>query len=229
MVGRDGVLAAAEPVGAVDLMTFEPMPSIAAPMRLSMRARSCTCGSEAALRMTVVAGRQRGRHQRVLGAHHRRLVHEEVARLQAAVAARRSGCRARARRARRARGTRRGAGRAGGGRSRRRRAAAAAPRRSGPAAGRRPARRRGCARPAPGSASVVRMLAARRATVLPSRRSTRPRGRSSRASIASTSRMLGTLCSTTCSSVSRPQASSGRAAFLLPAGGSCRTAARRLR
>ena len=31
------------------------------------------------------AGRQRGRHQRVLRAHHRRLVHEEVARPQAAV------------------------------------------------------------------------------------------------------------------------------------------------
>ena len=30
------------------------------------------------------AGRERGRHERVLGAHHRRLVHEEVARAQAA-------------------------------------------------------------------------------------------------------------------------------------------------
>ena len=37
-------------------MTLEPMPSIAAPMRMSMRARSCTCGSEAALRITVVPG-----------------------------------------------------------------------------------------------------------------------------------------------------------------------------
>ena len=35
-------------------MTLEPMPSIAAPILLSIRARSCTCGSEAALRMTVV-------------------------------------------------------------------------------------------------------------------------------------------------------------------------------
>ena len=35
-------------------MTLEPMPSIAAPILLSMRARSCTCGSHAALRMTVV-------------------------------------------------------------------------------------------------------------------------------------------------------------------------------
>jgi putative component of toxin-antitoxin plasmid stabilization module len=31
------------------------------------------------------AGRQRGGHQRVLGTHHGRLIHEEVARLQAAV------------------------------------------------------------------------------------------------------------------------------------------------
>ena len=36
--------------------TLEEMPSIAAPMRTSMRARSCTCGSQAALRMTVVPG-----------------------------------------------------------------------------------------------------------------------------------------------------------------------------
>ena len=35
-------------------MTLEPMPSIAAPILLSIRATSCTCGSEAALRMTVV-------------------------------------------------------------------------------------------------------------------------------------------------------------------------------
>ena len=36
------------------VMTLEPMPSIAAPMRISMRARHWTCGSEAALRMIVV-------------------------------------------------------------------------------------------------------------------------------------------------------------------------------
>ena len=35
-------------------MTLEPMPSIAAPILLSMRATSCTCGSQAALRMIVV-------------------------------------------------------------------------------------------------------------------------------------------------------------------------------
>ena len=37
-------------------MTLEPMPSMAAPMRMSMRARSWTCGSEAALRITVEPG-----------------------------------------------------------------------------------------------------------------------------------------------------------------------------
>ena len=36
--------------------TFEPMPSIRAPIETSSRARSCTCGSEAALRIVVVPG-----------------------------------------------------------------------------------------------------------------------------------------------------------------------------
>ena len=36
------------------VMTLEPMPSIAAPILLSIRATSCTCGSQAALRMIVV-------------------------------------------------------------------------------------------------------------------------------------------------------------------------------
>src|SRR3954449_10037038 len=37
-------------------MTFEPMPSIAAPILFSMRARSCTWGSDAALRITLEPG-----------------------------------------------------------------------------------------------------------------------------------------------------------------------------
>ena len=164
------------------------------------------------------AGRQRGRHQRVLGAHHGRLVHEEVARLQAAVGRGAGGCRGRARPARRARGRRRGADRAGGGRSRRRRAAAAAPSRSGRAAARRPARRRGSARP---GRRRRRSCGSRRpagAIVLPSRRSTFTPRFSSSASSASVSRIRGTLCSTTGSAVSRHAARSGRAAFLFPAG-----------
>ena len=35
------------------IITFEPTPSIVAPIEISIRARSCTCGSEAALRITV--------------------------------------------------------------------------------------------------------------------------------------------------------------------------------
>ena len=54
--------------------------------------------------------------QRVLGRHDGRLVHEDLARAQAAVGRGRARCRARARSARRARGTRRGAGRGAGGR-----------------------------------------------------------------------------------------------------------------
>ena len=42
-------------------------------------------------------GRQRGGHQRVLGRHHRRLVHEDLAGAQAAVGRRRGRCRGRAR------------------------------------------------------------------------------------------------------------------------------------
>ena len=48
-------------------MTLEPMPSMAAPILLSMRARSCTCGSDAALRITVVPGGQTLRVQRDAG------------------------------------------------------------------------------------------------------------------------------------------------------------------
>ena len=118
------------------VITFEPIPSIAAPIATSIRARSWTWGSEAALRITVGPAGQRGGHQRVLGRHHRRLVHQEVARAAGRAAAPRARCRALVLdAARRARGTRRGADRAGGGRSRRRRAAASGACRSGPAAG----------------------------------------------------------------------------------------------
>ena len=65
-------------------------------------------------------------------------------------------------------------------------------------------------------ASARRRPAARPS--LPSRRSTRTPRASSSASIASVSRMRGTLWRTTSSSVSSERASSGSAAFLLPAG-----------
>ena len=66
-------------------MTFEPMPSIAAPMRVSMRARSCTCGSDAALRITLEPDVSAAAIRAFSVAHHGRLVHEEVAGPQAAV------------------------------------------------------------------------------------------------------------------------------------------------
>ena len=95
------------------------------------------------------AGRQRGGHQGVLGGHHRRLVHEEVACVQARRGPT-AGTSARRAPRRRGRGRRRSAGRAGGGRSRRRRAAACRRARSGRAAARPAGTRRGCARPARG-------------------------------------------------------------------------------
>src|SRR5215210_8499866 len=70
----------------------------------------------------------------------------------------------------------------------------------------------------PGSTSVPSMPSARRETVLSSTHSRETPRPSSSASIASVSRIRGTLAITTRSSVSRLAASSGRAAFLLPAG-----------
>ena len=75
------------------------MPRMSAPILTSRRARSWTCGSQAALWITVVPGRQRGRHQHVLGRHHRRLVHQHVAGAQAAAARAARSCRRSRRRA----------------------------------------------------------------------------------------------------------------------------------
>ena len=161
-----------------------------------------------------------GGHQRVLRTHHGRLVHEEVdRRCRPAVGRGDDDVACRARRSRRARGRRRGAGPAGGGRSRRRPAAASWRCRSARAAGRRPgseARIRS-ARSASTCVLVtlaaficdgvgVRTLDGRRRGPRAARAGPRCRG------------SCGTLCSVTSSSVSRAQASSGRAAFLLPAG-----------
>ena len=134
------------------------------------------------------AGRERGGHERVLGAHHRRLVHEEVARAQAA---RRRDDRVRgarrARRRRRARGTRRGAGRAGGGRSRRRRAAACARGRGARAAAPRSRNDARMRSESTRSTSLPVTFSALSATTWSSRHSTLTPRRSSRASIVSTS------------------------------------------
>ena len=66
--------------------------------------------------------------------------------------------------------------------------------------------------------SVSRTWSACSETVFSSRHSVRTPRSASSSSIASTSRIRGTLCSTTSSSVRRLHASSGSAAFLLPAG-----------
>ena len=55
---------------------------MSAPILTSIRARSCTCGSHAALPIDGRSRRQRGSHQRVLRRHHRRLVHEDIRRSQ---------------------------------------------------------------------------------------------------------------------------------------------------
>ena len=84
VVGRDGVVAAAEAVLAPStVITFEPMPSIAAPIATSMRARSWTWGSQAALpidRRRPGSARRPSARSRC---HDRRLVHEELGRREA--------------------------------------------------------------------------------------------------------------------------------------------------
>src|SRR3954470_11401382 len=198
-------------------ITLEPIPVIAAPMRLSMRATSWTCGSEAALRMIVVPGVSAAaiRAFSVPITDGSSMKKSQATRPPSGATRRMSRpCSTWAPSAR-------NASRCG---SRRRRpitsppggGSSASPQRasSGPPTS-TDARMRSAS---VGSASVVRMFAARSATVLPSRRSiSTPRSASS-ASMASTSRMCGMLCSTTCSSVSRLHASSGSAAFLFPAG-----------
>ena len=79
VVGADPVRAQPRKrLDAVDVSTFEPMPSIVAPIEHSRWHRSCTCGSQAAFRMIVVPAREHGRHDGVLGAGHRRLVQVDV-------------------------------------------------------------------------------------------------------------------------------------------------------
>src|SRR4051794_3954839 len=197
-------------------MTLEPMPSIAAPILLSMRATSCTCGSQAALRMTVVPAvaaaamrafsvpltdgpsMKRSTGARPCGAL---MTMSRPCSTVAPSALKASRC---------------GSSRLrpitsppGGG-------IEAAPKRasSGPAA-RNDARMRSarCA-----STSVLWTPAALSLTVFGSRRSTLVPRSSSSCRSASVSRIRGTLCRTTSSSVSSAQASSGSAAFLLPAG-----------
>src|SRR5215210_7933202 len=198
-------------------MTFEPMPSIAAPILLSIRARSWTWGSEAALRITLVPGvsaaamsafsvpmtdgssmKKSVERRPPLGAE-RRMWRLWTTSAPSARKASRCGSRRR----------RPITSPPGGG-------ITAEPKRasSGPAT-RNEARMRSASA---GSTSVPSTPSAWSATVLSSTHSTLTPRSSSSVSIASVSRMRGTLLSTTGSSVSRLAASSGSAAFLLPAG-----------
>ena len=154
------------------VITLEPMPSIAAPIFTSMRARSCTWGSDAALRITVVPSISAA----AMSAFSVPITDGSSMKKSQACrppSGARRGCRARARPSRRGRGTRRGAG------SRRRRpitsppggGITALPKRvsSGPAT-RNEARMRSARAP---STSVVVTSAACSEIVFSPRRSTR--------------------------------------------------------
>src|SRR3954468_6918660 len=197
-------------------MTLEPMPSIAAPILLSMRARSWTCGSLAALRITVVPGVSAAAISAFSvpitdGSSMKKSV-ERSPPLGARSLMWRS-CSTSAPSARKA--SRCGSSRrrpmtsppGGGIRAEPKRAS------SGPAT-RKEARMRSASA---GSTSVVGMSAAVSATLLSSSRSTATPRSASSVSMASVSRMRGTLAISTRSSVRRLAASSGSAAFLFPA------------
>ncbi len=212
------------------VITFEPIPSIGGAHRDQHPRQVLDVRLGRGVADHGRAARQRRGHQRVLGRHHGRLVHQEVARPQAERRRLELDVAVVLDASRRAPGTRRGADRAGGGRSRRRRAAASSRARTAPAAGRRAGTR-------PGSARTARDRATARRTSEAVDRdlagpepldagAERPRAA---AIIASTSLIRGTLRRITSSSVSRHAARIGSAPFLLPAGRSCPTAALRLR
>src|SRR3954452_23133183 len=198
-------------------MTLEPMPSIAAPILLSMRATSWTCGSQAALRMIVVPATPAAAisafsvpitdGSSMKKSHGRRAPSPALITMSVPC----STLAPRARKASRCGSSRRRpiTSPPGGG-------IVAAPKRasSGPAA-RNEARMRSASAE---STAVLCTLAAHSTTVLWSGRSISTPRSASRASRASVSRIRGTLCSVTRSSVSSAQASNGSAAFLLPAG-----------
>ena len=78
LVGRDGELAAVQPLHALIVSVLLPIPSIWRPPSSSRWQRSWTCGSEAALRMMVVPFAKDRGHQRILGAGDARLVQQDV-------------------------------------------------------------------------------------------------------------------------------------------------------
>ena len=189
VVGADRVLGAAELVAAVHRHHVRAdAVDRARPSSPAAAARSWTCGSQAALLIVVGPGRQRSGHQRVLRAHHRGLVHEDRAGLEAAGGADLDHALARDLRPR-GRGRRRGADRGAGGRCSRRPAAAscASPKR---------------ARSGPASRKEARIRAARgpRPAVVGDRR---PRGGGARCPRAARPSRRGSRAASTCASVSR--------------------------
>src|SRR4051794_26549023 len=198
--------------------TFEPMPSMSAPILTSMRARSCTWGSQAALPITVAPGvsaaassafsvpmtdgssMNRSQERSPPGAL--RTMSRRDWSTSAPSAANASRCGSSRRRPM--------TSPPGGGMSTRPKRAS-----SGPAS-RNDARMRAEMRASTVDSAV--MPAAQMATSCSPRHSTAAPRSSSRSSIAWTSRMRGTLRTTTSSEVSADAARQGRAAFLLPAG-----------
>ena len=192
------------------------MPSMRAPICISSRARSWTCGSEAALWITVEPGVSAA----AISAFSVAIT--EASSMKKSQACSPSGARSskersactsapRARKASRCGSSRRRpiTSPPGGGMS-------ALPKRasSGPAS-RNEARMRS---DRPGSTSVWEISSQLIAITFSSRHSARAPRCTSSSTIASTSRMRGTLRSTTSSAVSSVAASAGSAAFLLPAG-----------
>src|SRR4051794_21459083 len=196
---------------------FEPMPSMRAPICSSSRHRSCTCGSDAALWMTVDPGVSAaaisafsvpmtdGSSMKKSQARSPSPASIRYTRLEATVAPR-------ARKASRCGSRRRRpiTSPPGGGMTARPKRAS-----SGPAT-RNDARMRSVF--SIGISTSASTSEAHSATTFSSRHSISTPRCSSSSSIASTSRMRGMLRSTTSSSVKSDAASTGRAAFLLPAG-----------
>src|SRR5918997_6881885 len=198
------------------IIRFEPIPSIRAPICIRRRARSCTCGSEAALWMTVEPGVSAAairafsvaitegssmKKSQAWSPSSARSSYVRLARTSAPRARKASRCGSSRRRPI--------TSPPGGGMS-------AAPNRasSGPAS-RNEARMRSAH---PGSTAVWVISSHCTAIVFSSRHSAFAPSRTSSSTIACTSRIRGVLRSTTSSLVSSVAASAGSAAFLLPAG-----------
>src|SRR5918998_3187901 len=198
------------------IIRFEPIPSIRAPICIRRRARSCTCGSEAALWMTVEPGVSAAairafsvaitegssmKKSQAWSPSAARSSYVRPARISAPSARKASRCGSSRRRPI--------TSPPGGGMS-------AAPKRasSGPAR-RKEARMRSAQS---GSTAVCAISSHCTAIVFSSRHSALAPSRISSSTMACTSRIRGVLRSTTSSLVSTVAASAGSAAFLLPAG-----------